>query len=54
MEHLWPEEGDSPEIVHRVVYVIIKKCSFEAFMCLDLVYDHLQLATLLQMLTFAA
>ena len=35
---LWPEEGDFPENVHRVVYVIITKRSFESFMCLDLAY----------------
>ena len=32
---LWPEEGDFPENLHRVVYVIIDKRSFESFMCLD-------------------
>ena len=31
----WPEEGDSPEISHRIVYVLINKRSFESFMCLD-------------------
>ena len=34
---LWPEEGAFPENLHRVVYVIMNKCSFESFMCLDLV-----------------
>ena len=33
---LWPEEGDFPENLHRVVYVIINKHSLESFMCLDL------------------
>ena len=33
---LWPKEGDFPENVHGVVYVIIIKRSFESFMCLDL------------------
>ena len=28
---MWPEEGDFPENVHRVVYVIINKRSFESF-----------------------
>ena len=28
---LWPEEGDSPENLHRAVYVIINKRSFESF-----------------------
>ena len=28
---LWPEEGDFPENMHRVVYVIINKRSFESF-----------------------
>ena len=32
---LWPEEGDFPEKLHRVVYVIINKRSFESFMCLN-------------------
>ena len=32
-----PEEGDFPENLHRVVYVIKSKRSFESFMCLDLV-----------------
>ena len=36
---LWPEEGDFPENLHRVVYVIINKRSFESFMCLDLVLE---------------
>ena len=31
-----PEEGDFPENLHRVVYVIINKCSFESFVCFDL------------------
>ena len=31
-----PAEGDFPENLHRVVYVIINKRSFESFMCLDL------------------
>ena len=38
---LWPEEGDFPENVHRVVYVIIYKRSFESFTCLDLLSDFL-------------
>ena len=37
---MWPEEGDFPENVHRVVYVIINKRSFETFMCLDLLLFH--------------
>ena len=32
---LWPEEGYFPENLHRVVYVIINKCSFESFMKQD-------------------
>ena len=33
---MWPEEGDFPEnVLHRVVYVIINRCSFESFMCLE-------------------
>ena len=32
---LWPEEGDFPENLHCVVYVIINKHSLESFMCLD-------------------
>ena len=36
---LWPEEGDFPENLHRVVYVIINKRSFESFMCLDLILE---------------
>ena len=36
MSFLWPEEGDFPENLHRVVYVIINKRSFEPFMCLDI------------------
>ena len=32
---LIPEEGDFPENLHRVVYVMINKRSFESFMCLD-------------------
>ena len=28
---LWPEEGDFPENLHHVVYVIINKHSFESF-----------------------
>ena len=30
----FPEEGDFPENLHRVVYVIINKRSFESVMCL--------------------
>ena len=33
---LRPEEGYFPENLHRVIYVIINKLSFESFMCLDL------------------
>ena len=33
---MWPEEGDFPENLRRVVYVIINKRSFESLMCLDL------------------
>ena len=33
---LWPEEGDFPENVHRLVCVIINKRSFECFLCLNL------------------
>ena len=33
---LWPEEGDFPESLHRVVYVIINKRCVESFMHLDL------------------
>ena len=29
---MWPEEGDFPENMHRVVCVIINKRSFESFM----------------------
>ena len=36
---LWHEEGDFPENVHRVVYVIMNKRSFESFMCFDLLSD---------------
>ena len=36
---LWPEEGDFPETVHRVVYVTINKRSFEYFVCLDLILE---------------
>ena len=36
---LWPEEGDFPENLHRLVYVIINKRSFESFMCLDLILE---------------
>ena len=32
---LWPEEGDFPENLLRVVYVIMNKRSFESLMCLD-------------------
>ena len=32
---LSPEEGDFPENLHHVVYVIINQHSFEFFMCLD-------------------
>ena len=32
-----PEEGDFPENLHRVVYVIINKHSFECFICFALV-----------------
>ena len=32
---MWPEEGDFPENLHRVVYVIINKLSFESCMCLN-------------------
>ena len=39
---LWPEEGDFPNNLHRVVYVIINKRSFESFMCLDLILERLQ------------
>ena len=28
---MWPEEGDFPENVHRVVYVIINKWPLESF-----------------------
>ena len=35
---LWPEEGDFPENLHHVVYVIINKRSFESFICLYLVF----------------
>ena len=35
---LWPEEGDFHENLHRVVYVIINKRSFESFMCFYLVF----------------
>ena len=35
---LWPEEGNFPENVHRDVYVMIYKRSFESFTCLDLLY----------------
>ena len=31
---LWPEEGDLPENLYRVVCVIMNKCSFESFMIL--------------------
>ena len=34
---MWPEEGDFPENLHHVVFVIINKCSFESFMCLDFI-----------------
>ena len=34
---MWPEEGDFPENVHRVVYVMINKRSVESFMCSDLI-----------------
>ena len=30
---LWPKEGDFPESLYRVVYVIINKRSLESFMC---------------------
>ena len=33
------EEGDFPENVRRVVYVIINKRSFESFTCLDLILE---------------
>ena len=36
---LWPEEGDFPENLHRVVCVIINKHSFESFLCLDLILE---------------
>ena len=36
---LWPEEGDFPQNLRRVVYVIINKRSFESFMCLDLILE---------------
>ena len=39
---MWPEEGDFPENLHCVVYVIIDKCSFESFMCLDLTLSQCQ------------
>ena len=32
---LWPEEGDFPENLHRVVYVIINERSFELSVCLE-------------------
>ena len=32
---LWPEDGNFPEHLHCVVFVIINKRSFESFMCLD-------------------
>ena len=28
---MWPEEGDFPENVHRVLYVVINKHSFRSF-----------------------
>ena len=37
---LWPEEGDFPENLHRVVYVIINEHSFDSFMCLDRILEH--------------
>ena len=39
---LWPEEGDFPENLHRVVYVILIKRSFESFVYLDLILERLQ------------
>ena len=33
---MWPEEGNFPENLHCVVYVIRNKHSFESFMYLDL------------------
>ena len=30
---LWPEEGDFPENLHRVVYVLINKRSFWNLLC---------------------
>ena len=39
---LWPEEQDFPENLHRVVYVLINKRSFESFRCLDLILEHYQ------------
>ena len=36
---LWPEEGDLPENLHPVVYVIINTRSFESFVCLDLILE---------------
>ena len=44
---MWPEEGDFPENVHRVVYVIINKRSFESSMCLDLFLNWFELIILL-------
>ena len=38
MSFLWPEEGDFPENLRRVVCVVINKPPFESFMCLDLVF----------------
>ena len=32
---LWPEEGDFPENLHRVVYVIVNKRSFESSVSLE-------------------
>ena len=32
-------KGDFPENVHRVVYVIINKRSFEYFICFDLILE---------------
>ena len=37
---LWPEEADFPENLHRVVYVIINRRSFESFICVDLILEH--------------
>ena len=36
---LWPEEGDLPENLHPVVYVMINTRSFECFVCWDLILE---------------